>query len=79
MMPRMDGFAFLEALRETGYKVPVIVLTAKTLSPSEIELLEGRVDRVIKKNGLERDRLLEELQRTMEGIRQRSTAQERLS
>jgi PAS domain S-box-containing protein len=78
MMPRMDGFAFLEALQEAGRRIPVIVLTAKTLSSSERELLEGRVERIIKKNGLEQTRLLEELQRTMDGLRRRTAPQEKL-
>ncbi len=71
MMPLMDGFDFLEALRGAGRKIPVIVLTAKTLSTAELELLEGRVERIIKKNGLEQERLLGELQQTMAALQNR--------
>jgi PAS domain S-box-containing protein len=71
LMPRMDGFAFLQALNEAGYRLPVIVLTAKTLSPADMELLEGRVEGIIKKNGLDQKRLLKELRQTMEGYRSR--------
>ncbi len=30
MMPNMDGFEFVETLRDTGYEMPVLMLTAKT-------------------------------------------------
>ena len=51
MMPRMDGFAFLDALRALpgGDQVPVIVLTAKELERNEREDLCSRVDGVIGK------------------------------
>lgn len=29
MMPRMDGFEMIRALRETGHTVPVLIITAK--------------------------------------------------
>lgn len=29
MMPEMDGFEFVEALRDTGYDMPVLMITAK--------------------------------------------------
>ncbi|MCD8373074.1 MAG: response regulator transcription factor [Clostridia bacterium] len=35
MMPRMDGFTFIEALRSRGDDVPVIMLTAKTDQPDK--------------------------------------------
>ncbi|MEJ2012652.1 MAG: response regulator, partial [Anaerolineales bacterium] len=69
LMPRMDGFEFLEALRESGHSIPVIVLTAKTLTASDSDLLEGRVQGILRKNGLDQKRLLEELQQTMESFR----------
>src|SRR5690606_20413115 len=43
MMPEMDGFAFLEALRAEGDDAPpVVVLTAKELSRAEQERLAGQ-------------------------------------
>jgi len=69
MMPQMDGFEFIEALQQAGEQPPVIVLTAKDLSVDELNLLEGRVERVIRKNGLDRDRLLADLQGTMAALR----------
>ncbi len=50
MMPGMDGFAFLEALREgVEARIPVVVLTAKELSRAEQERLSGQVRKVIEK------------------------------
>jgi PAS domain S-box-containing protein len=49
-MPVVDGFAFLQALRsDTLHRdIPVVVLTARDLSPSDRQRLEG-ADRVLTK------------------------------
>jgi PAS domain S-box-containing protein len=49
-MPVMDGFAFLQALRSHAQHrdIPVVVLTARDLSPVEKQQLEG-VERVLQK------------------------------
>ncbi|MFL6797581.1 MAG: GAF domain-containing protein [Xanthobacteraceae bacterium] len=61
MMPRMDGFAFLEALRSRpeARDIPVVVITAKDLTPAERERLNGGVARVIAKS--DRDAMLSQL------------------
>ena len=50
MMPVMDGFKFLHALRERpgGADIPVVVLTARDLNADEQRQLEG-ADRVLQK------------------------------
>ncbi|MEO5510701.1 MAG: hypothetical protein ABIS27_08710, partial [Longimicrobiales bacterium] len=50
MMPEMDGFAFVEEVRHTAAwrSIPVIVLTAKTLTHEDRVRLEG-VSRVFQK------------------------------
>ena len=51
LMPEMDGFEFLEALRdcEIGKSVPVVVITAKDLTEEDLRRLEGGVKRVFQK------------------------------
>ena len=51
MMPRMDGFAFLEAIqkRPDWREIPVVILTAMQLSAAERDLLAGRTREVIAK------------------------------
>lgn len=51
MMPIMDGFEFLENMRanQDWSDLPVIVLTAKTLSDEERRALDGRVEQLIQK------------------------------
>ncbi len=61
MMPKMDGFEVLNTLRgakETA-QVPVLILTAKDLSPSEIRKIENNhVHQMIQKGNVERTELL---------------------
>ncbi len=51
MMPEMDGFEFLEALRtaQTWQTIPVVVITAKDLSADDRRRLNGGVERVVHK------------------------------
>jgi len=61
MMPVMDGFEFLEELRrEANWRdIPVVVVTAKDLSPEERKALGLRTERILEKGALRRDGLLE--------------------
>ena len=63
MMPVMDGFDFLEAVREQmpAERIPVVVVTAKELTDDDRQRLSGRVETVVEKGGTTRDRLLEEV------------------
>ncbi len=60
MMPEMDGFQFVQALRDQAdlADIPVIVLTAKDLSADERERLSGEVEAVLQKGALSREELL---------------------
>ena len=53
MMPEMNGFEFLEAMREreAWRAVPVAVITAKELTDEERRRLNGGVERVVAKGG----------------------------
>jgi len=61
MMPVMDGFDFLVAMRARPEwrAIPVIVVTAKDLTTDDRERLAGRVEEVIEKSAYTREQLLE--------------------
>ena len=63
MMPVMDGFAFLKRLRQRaeGGLVPVVVLTAKDVTPEERACLDRQAERVISKGSLSLPDLAQEL------------------
>ncbi|MFN8382244.1 MAG: pyridoxal-phosphate dependent enzyme [Anaerolineales bacterium] len=63
MMPEMDGFAVIEALRshpETAV-IPVIVATAKELTPDEKSRLGGQIQSLMQKGDFLNDEFLEEV------------------
>jgi len=63
MMPELDGFGFLEALRARPewLSIPVVVVTAMDLSADERAHLNLSVQRVLQKGAYERDTLLHEV------------------
>jgi PAS domain S-box-containing protein len=63
MMPVMDGFEFLRELRyrDDGRKVPVVVITAKELTPAERDTLRASVENVVQKGSTGADNLLTEI------------------
>ncbi len=65
LMPDMNGFDLLASLRRdpSARNLPVIVLTAKTLSTAEQAELAQSAQCVISKTSLRRDRLLAEIHR----------------
>jgi CheY-like chemotaxis protein len=71
LMPRMDGFTVLEHLRQDPEQrsIPVIVLTAKTLTVLEQTTLERTVRAIIHKGGLDRDHFIEELRSALHAYR----------
>ena len=63
MMPEMDGFTVIEALRskqETA-TIPVIVATAKELTPDEKNRLGGQIQALLQKGDFLNDEFLEEV------------------
>jgi CheY-like chemotaxis protein len=51
MMPQMDGFEFINELRQRPewQSIPVIVLTAKDLTTEDKERLNGQIQRIYQK------------------------------
>jgi CheY-like chemotaxis protein/anti-sigma regulatory factor (Ser/Thr protein kinase) len=67
MMPVLDGFGVLRAVRddETLCRIPIVVLTAKSLSSDELSFLGDRTQRVLQKRGLDRQSLLTEVRKAL--------------
>jgi signal transduction histidine kinase/CheY-like chemotaxis protein len=65
MMPEMDGFEFLDALREHEQwaTIPVVVITARDLTAEDRRRLDGSVAQVLQKGSLSLERLLNEISR----------------
>jgi threonine synthase len=63
MMPEVDGFAVIDALKadETTAEIAVIVVTAKTLTPDEERRLKGRIDTLMQKGEFLSDDLSDEV------------------
>ena len=68
MMPEMDGFEFIAHLRENEAwrSIPVVVLTAKDITPEDHLRLQGNVRKVFRKASFSRDELIEEIRAAME-------------
>jgi CheY-like chemotaxis protein len=63
MMPEMDGFSVLDQLKaktETA-NIPVIVASAKELTPEEKSRLEGQIQALMQKGDFLNDEFLEEV------------------
>ena len=63
IMPEMDGFEFLAAIRDMPeYRnVPVVVVTAADLTEDDHRRLNGGVERILPKAAYDREQLLDEL------------------
>ncbi|MFN3360126.1 MAG: response regulator [Pseudanabaenaceae cyanobacterium] len=63
MLPEMDGFEFVGALRQRypQWQVPILVITAMTLSTSDRERLNGSVEKILQKGAYSLGELLEEI------------------
>ena len=60
MMPVMDGFEFLLEMRanDAWREIPVIVLTAKDLTPDDRRVLSGRVEQIVKKGAEDKQQVV---------------------
>lgn len=64
MMPEMDGFEFLQRLRQRPEwrSLPVIVLTAKDLTQEDQQQLKGKIQNLYQKGTYSRQSLVDEIQ-----------------
>ncbi len=77
MMPGMDGFDVLEAVRMRPHlrDVPILVVTAKDIDPEDRQRLNGRIAAIIQKGPQQRDALLRELAERLRAHQRPHTAQ----
>jgi hypothetical protein len=63
LMPEMDGFEFIEALRKQDKwrSIPVVVITAKDLTEADRRRLSGYVEKILRKGAYSREELLAEV------------------
>ncbi|GAB4429559.1 MAG: hypothetical protein OHK0015_13580 [Chloroflexi bacterium OHK40] len=63
MMPRMDGFELISALRSTTLwrSIPIVVLTAMDLSSADRLRLNGYVEKVLQKGAYHHEELLDDV------------------
>jgi PAS domain S-box-containing protein len=68
MMPNLDGFEVLDAVRSTEATrdVPVIVVTALDLTPEQFTWLRTRTSSILQKSALRSDQLLDEISRQLQ-------------
>jgi signal transduction histidine kinase/CheY-like chemotaxis protein len=66
-MPVMDGFEMIAELRkhEDWRKIPVVVVSAKELTPEDRQRLQGHVLKILQKGDFSREALLREVQQTV--------------
>lgn len=69
MMPEVDGFQVLEVLKEDEElaQIPVIVITAKELTPGERARLNSQIQRLLQKGDFSDEDLLHEILDVLEG------------
>ncbi len=67
MMPTMDGFEFLDRLRQAPETrdLPVIVMTAMSLTEQDIQRLRGQAQQVVQKGGQPMESILNDIRRVL--------------
>jgi PAS domain S-box-containing protein len=71
LMPDVNGFDVVEALQERPdtARIPILVVTAKQITPEDRVKLQGYVTTIMEKADFDRDRLTAEVRRAMAGRR----------
>jgi CheY-like chemotaxis protein/anti-sigma regulatory factor (Ser/Thr protein kinase) len=70
MMPEMDGFEFLNLMqsRREWSGIPVVIVTAKDLTPEERQRLVGSVERIVEKGHFTPENLLKQLTQLLPNV-----------
>jgi threonine synthase len=68
MMPEMDGFTLLEALKldKRTERIPVIVVSAKDITPQERARLNGYIEAIYQKGSLPPHEFVDQVVEVME-------------
>jgi CheY-like chemotaxis protein len=76
MMPEVDGFAVLEAVKsdKATRSIPIIVVTAKDLTQAERDVLNMGVEALLQKGLFEQQELLADVAAALERISGTDTA-----
>jgi CheY-like chemotaxis protein len=71
LMPGIDGFQVIRHVRQEPSlrELPILVMTAKSLSPEEIALLNRETQGLLQKNGSWKQQLIAEVDRVVRGHR----------
>lgn len=74
MMPKIDGFQFIDELRKRDdyTTVPIIVLTSKDLSEDEQKILRQNCDLLIQKDDFDAKLFIEQLDKILNNLRSKS-------
>jgi CheY-like chemotaxis protein len=76
LMPGMDGFQVISHVRRepTLKELPILVMTAKTLSPDEIALLNRETQGLLQKGGSWKQQLIAEVDGVLRGRKMAKSA-----
>ena len=78
MMPEVDGFAVVSALRSdpATERTPILIYTAKNISAADRELLQGNIQSIVRKGDFSKEQFLELVYRRGERRQPRAAAEE---
>ena len=76
MMPVMDGFEFVLALRqrEDNRSIPIIVVTAKDLTEEDRRQLAGGVEHIVEKGAFTQDEMLQQVRDLVAELERRESS-----
>jgi CheY-like chemotaxis protein len=66
----MDGFEVIHRLKADLRRrpIPIIVLTAKELTASDVNSINGSIEKIVRKGGTQAEDLIRELRQTLAAL-----------